>query len=103
MSKNEVIDIAKTYILLLKSEGIVVEKAYLYGSYLKNTASDDSDIDLLIVTENGDDDYLVGKIWSLTSKVNSKIEPYLVDKKRFYSNEDSPLIDLVRRTGLEIS
>ena len=55
----------------------------------------------MIVTENKVD-YLAGKIWSLTSKVNSKIEPFLIGRTRFYSNDNSPLIDLVKKTGLEI-
>jgi predicted nucleotidyltransferase len=101
MAKNEVIEILKVYINLLRTEGIYVDKAYLYGSYLTDTATSDSDIDLMIVTDN-EDDYLAGKIWKLTRKVNSKIEPFLVGKNRFYKNEDSPLIDLVKRTGLEI-
>ncbi|MDD3187859.1 MAG: nucleotidyltransferase domain-containing protein [Bacilli bacterium] len=92
----------KKYIFVLRSEGIIIDKAYLYGSYLSNTATDESDIDVMIVVEK-EDDYLTGKIWSLTKKVNSKIEPYLVGKLRFNNNEDSPLIDLVKRTGLEIA
>ena len=92
----------KKYIFVLRSEGIIIDKAYLYGSYLSNTATDESDIDIMIVVEK-EDDYLTGKIWSLTKKVNSKIEPYLVGKLRFNNNEDSPLIDLVKRTGLEIA
>lgn len=102
MAKSEIVNLLKKYIYLLRSEGITVDKAYLYGSHLSNTATDDSDIDIMIVTEN-EDDYLTGKIWSLTKKVNSKIEPYLVGKGRFNSNENSPLIDLVKNTGLEIA
>jgi len=102
MVKGEIIEILKKYIFVLRSEGISIDKAYLYGSYLSNTATDDSDIDIMIVTEN-EDDYQTGKIWSLTRKVNSKIEPYLVGKRSFYSNENSPLIDLVKRTGIEIA
>ncbi len=102
MAKNEIIAIIKSYIFLLKSEGISVNKAYLYGSHLSNTATKDSDIDLMIVTDKEYDDYLVGKIWSLTKKVNSKIEPFLIGSNRFNSNDDSPLVDLVKRTGLEI-
>ncbi len=102
MAKREIIEILKKYIVVLRSEGITIDRAYLYGSYLSNTATDDSDIDIMIVTEN-EDDYLAGKIWSLTRKVNSKIEPYLVDKDRFLNNDSSPLIDLVKRTGLEIA
>ncbi|MBU1369981.1 MAG: nucleotidyltransferase domain-containing protein [Bacteroidetes bacterium] len=101
MAKKEIVELLKKYIFVLRSEGITIDKAYLYGSYLSNTASHDSDIDIMIVTEN-EDDYLTGKIWSLTRKVNSKIEPYLVGKGRFNNNEDSPLIELVKRTGLEI-
>jgi predicted nucleotidyltransferase len=102
MAKREIVEILKKYIFVLRSEGITIDKAYLYGSYLSNTATDDSDIDIMIVTEN-EDDYQTGKVWSLTRKVNSKIEPYLVGKRRFNNNEDSPLIDLVKRTGLEIA
>ncbi len=101
MAKREIIELLKKYIIILRSEGITINKAYLYGSYLSNTAEDDSDIDIMIVTEN-EDDYLSGKIWSLTRKVNSKIEPYLVGKGRFNADVNSPLIDLVKRTGLEI-
>ena len=101
MAKREIVEILKKYILVLR-EGIIIDKAYLYGSYLSNTATDESDIDIMIVTDN-EDDYLTGKIWSLTRKVNSKIEPYLVGKGRFLNNENSPLIDLVKRTGLEIA
>jgi predicted nucleotidyltransferase len=103
MAKNEVIAILRSYIYLLRAEGISVDKAFLYGSYLSNSATNDSDIDLLIVTEDGNDDYLAGKIWNLTKKVNSRIEPFLVTTDRFYSNDNSPLVDLVKRTGLEIA
>lgn len=103
MAKNEVIDILKRYIYLLRSEGIIIDRAFLYGSYLSNTATKDSDIDLMIVMDNENDDDLAGKIWSLTQKVNTKIEPFLVGKNRFYNNDPSPLIDLVKKTGLEIA
>jgi len=91
MAKKEIVEILKKYIFILRSEGINIDKAYLYGSYLSNTATDESDIDIMIVTEN-EDDNLTGKIWSLTRKVNSKIEPYLVGKRRFINNEDSILL-----------
>lgn len=102
MAKNEVIEILRSYIHLLRAEGIQVDRAFLYGSYLSDTATSESDIDLMIVVENEMDDNIAGKIWKLTKKVNSKIEPFLVGTKRFDSNENSPLVELVKRTGLEI-
>jgi hypothetical protein len=56
----------------------------------------------LIVTEN-ENDNLTGKVWRLTKRVNSRIEPYLIEKDRFINNKDSLLIDLVKRTGIEIT
>ena len=103
MAKNEVIELLRSYIYLLRSEGILVDKAFLYGSYLSNTATSESDIDLMIVTDNDNDDYLAGKIWNLTKKINSKIEPFLISTNRFNSNDNSPLVDLIKRTGLEIA
>jgi len=102
MVKNEVVEVLKSYIYLLRAEGVTIDKAFLYGSYLNNTANSESDIDLMIVTENENDDYIAGKIWKLTRKVNTRIEPFLIDRNRFYSNDNSPLVELVKRTGLEI-
>lgn len=101
MAKSEVIEILRTYLDLLRAEGISIDRAFLYGSYLSNTATNESVIDLMIVTENENDD-LAGKIWKLTKKVNSKIEPFLVGTNRFNSDDNSPLVDLVKRTGIEI-
>lgn len=102
MAKREIVELLKKYVFILRSEGIVVDKAFLYGSYLSNTANEDSDIDIMIVTET-EDDYITGKIWNLTRKVNTKIEPYHIPKSRFDENVSSPLIDLVKRTGLQIA
>ena len=88
MAKREVIDIVKKYVVLLKSEGIAVEKAFLYGSYSLDRETDDSDIDLMIVTndKDADNDFIAGKIWQLTRKINTKIEPFLIGRNRFNKN-----------------
>jgi predicted nucleotidyltransferase len=47
MVKRTIIEAIKRYIALLNEEGFFVEKTYLFGSYLNNTETADSDIDLL--------------------------------------------------------
>ncbi len=105
MAKKEIIESLKIYISLLRTEGISVEKALLYGSYSTNSATDNSDIDVMIVTNNvdADDDFIIGKIWKLTRKVNTRIEPFLVGIDRFNEENHSPLIDLVKKSGIEIT
>ncbi|MEX2591507.1 MAG: nucleotidyltransferase domain-containing protein [Anditalea sp.] len=105
MVKRETIRILKKYIELLRNEGIFVHKAFLYGSYLDGNESEDSDIDLLIVADNDveENDPLSGRIWNLTKKINSKIEPYLIGINRFSAPSSSPLIEEIKKRGLEIS
>ncbi len=102
MAKNEVIEILINFISLLREEGIAVKKAFLYGSYSTNTAKKDSDIDVMIVTDT-EDDYLIGNIWKLTKRINSKIEPYIVSNNRFNQSNNSPLIEFVKEYGIEIA
>lgn len=102
MVKKNIIESVKSYISLLKSEGISVDKAFIYGSQLTGDTSADSDIDVMIVTDEAGDDYTTGKIWSLTRIINAKIEPFVVSKNRFYSGDDSQLINIVKTAGLEV-
>ena len=88
MATREVIKLLKKYIALLNTEGISVNRAFLFGSYSNDTASETSDIDVMIVPNNYDeaDDATAGKIWSLTRKINTKIEPFVVGTKKFKDN-----------------
>ena len=105
MAKAEVIELLKKYILLLNSNGISVYKAFLFGSYSTNTATEASDIDVMIVSEKYDetDDEAVGKIWKLTRMVSTKIEPFLIGKNKFISDDNSPLIAQIKRQGIELT
>lgn len=104
MAKNEVIIILKKYLNLLKENGISVDKAFLYGSYSIDKQNNDSDIDVMIVIKNKnfDFDFLSGKIWSLTRKINTKIEPYIVDNIQF-KKAYSPLIEKIKKDGIIIN
>lgn len=104
MAKREVIELLRKYIILLNAEGISVIRAFLFGSYSNDTASDSSDIDVLIVSDKYDetDDDAAGKIWKLTRKINTKIEPFLIGIKKFKDDESSPLVSLIKTKGIEI-
>jgi len=104
MAKKEIINIAKQYLALLRNEGFEIDKIYLYGSYSLGTESKDSDIDILVVSNfDTTDDYKIGKIWALTRRINSRIEPYLVNRQRFETDDTSPIIQIVKREGIEIA
>ena len=104
MARSEIIELLKKYVLLLNSEGVSVNKAFLFGSYSSDTATESSDIDVMIVSYKYDenDDLIIGKIWKLTRKINSKIEPFLIGNRKFNEDNSSPLISMIKDKGIEI-
>ena len=105
MATNEVIELLKKYILLLNTEGISVYKAYLFGSYSTNTASELSDIDVMIVSDKYDenDDEAAGRMWRLTRNINTKIEPLLIGMNKFNDDSSSPFVNMIKSSGIEIA
>lgn len=105
MSQADVINIVRSYLLVLKQAGIVIDKAYLYGSYARDEATSESDIDVLLISSqfDTDDDYVLSKPWLFTTKVNHHLEPLSIGLKRFNSDDSSPIIEVVRQTGIEIT
>ena len=104
MVRREVIDIIKRYIQNLNISGIPVNKVFLYGSYARNEATEESDIDVLLISDVFDttDDRILAKPWSLSLRVDHRIEPYPVGTKQFLSDDVSPLIEIVKQEGIEI-
>lgn len=104
MSQKEVINIVRAYLTALKQAGFKIEKAYLYGSYARNEATEESDIDVMLVSSqfDTDDDYILSKPWLLTKNIDFRIEPLSIGLKRFITDDTSPIIEIVRQTGIEI-
>lgn len=104
MAKKEVITLIRKFLKRLFQEGIPIEKAFLYGSYARGEQNEDSDIDVMLVSEMFDrnDDQAVGKTWRISMSIDTRIEPYTVGKQRFLTDEFSPLLQVVKKEGFEI-
>jgi predicted nucleotidyltransferase len=105
MATNEVLELLRKYVALLNTEGISVYKAYLFGSYSTNTATEFSDIDVMIVSNSLEepDDKVTGKAWKLTRKIDSKIEPFLIGLNKFNDDNSSPILSMIKSKGILIS
>lgn len=104
MVDQQIISSIKVYVNLLNREGFDISRVFLFGSFARGEANDTSDIDLMLLSEslNDDDVQKKGRAWVLTRQVDSRIEPLLVSKKRFQSDEGSPILEIVRKEGLEL-
>ncbi len=106
MVEQRIIEITKSYISELKNKGIEITAAYLYGSHTNNQANAESDIDLLLVSPQFEDKYeesILAKVWFSKIRTENRIEPILVNSKRFEKDEYSPIIALVKEQGILIA
>jgi predicted nucleotidyltransferase len=104
MVRKEIIDIVRLYLKDLSLNGIDIKKAILFGSQARGNFHKDSDIDLMIISpifDNNFDEYL-SRIWFLTKNAGYKIEPVPVGEKKFLEDDVSPLLEMVRREGIEV-
>jgi predicted nucleotidyltransferase len=100
MGKDEVIEKLKLYKALLR-EHFDLDRVYLYGSYTRGTAHEDSDIDVAIIVNSLQGDYFstVPLAWKLRSKIDNRIEPVIFEKDK----DESGFLSEIMNTGIEIA
>jgi predicted nucleotidyltransferase len=100
MGKDEVIKKLRIYKNLLK-EHFDLEGLYLYGSYIRGTAREDSDIDVAIVVKHLKGDYFstIPLAWKLRRAIDNRIEPIIFEKGK----DESGFLDEIINTGIEIT
>lgn len=99
MAENKVTDIAKAYANQVRKM-METKEIILYGSHANGTATKNSDIDIAVIVDRIDTDYLsvVSKLWSLTRDINDEIEPVLV----IDGDDQSGFLQTVKRTGIAV-
>lgn len=105
MVNPEIIAVVKKYLQVLAGKGIPVQHAFLYGSHVRNQATDNSDIDVMLVSDYFDkaDIYRMATPWRVAADVDHRIEPVSVSTHRFVTDEESPLIAVVKQEGVEVT
>ena len=79
-----------------------VENALLFGSFAKGRQTEDSDIDVAIITSDIKNKFNeIGKLYLYTKGIDNRIEPHPILTEEF-RNRETPLIDEIIRTGIPI-
>lgn len=101
MDKETASQIARKYIEFIKKKDPNVKKAYIFGSYIKGTITEDSDIDLAIIFKNLTDTFdMQVQLMKLRRKFDTRIEPHAFRESDFQIS--NPLANEILKTGLEI-
>lgn len=78
-----------------------VKKIVLYGSYARETEHADSDIDVAVIVDRIDGDYLElsARLFELVRDVDVRIEPVLLNE----NSDKSGFIESIMKYGKEIN
>lgn len=101
-TQDSAIKYAQKYLQMIKDLNINIEKAFLFGSYSKNSQGQFSDIDLAIISKDFTDNPLEN--WKRVGQANIKynlVEPNLYTWEDF-KKQDSFLNEEVIKKGIEI-
>lgn len=99
LDKETVVNMAQRYAFevekLLKPQAIV-----LFGSYVKGTAHDNSDIDIAVILDGFSGDYLETskQLYRIRRNISADIEPVLLDS----TSDESGFVAEVLRTGVKL-
>jgi len=96
MGTAEAINLAQNYALAVRQEYPKAD-IYLFGSHASGTARSDSDIDIAVVVKKLEGNWLdkSAQLWRLSQKVDSHIEPVLLEA----DYDQSGFVAHIRQTG----
>ena len=97
MDKREALNTAKKYATLVRKE-LSPSEIILYGSYSNGNPNKNSDIDIAVIFNGIEGDFLGAstRLWLLAYKVSDDIEPVLIDS----ANDKSGFLSTVKSTGV---
>ncbi len=102
MARKSVIRLVQNYLKYVAEQGIPVKYGVLFGSYAKGKANELSDIDVLVVSPQFDEqrthiDY--ENLFIYAGRTDSRIEPIPVGEKQFAEDNTNMIIEIARREG----
>ena len=96
MDKKQAIEIVRNYAEVVRKH-FPVKKIILYGSHSREHAREDSDIDVAVVLDSIEEDYLsIGALlFKLSRDIDLRIEPVLLEQ----GDDVSGFLDEIIKTG----
>jgi len=97
----EILNSIEKYIEAI-SEYYKIDAVILFGSYANGTNTEDSDIDIAVISSDIKDRFDdMARLMKLRRKIDLRIEPHPIKTEEFRENE-TPFIDEIIKTGIEL-
>lgn len=89
--------------LVMEHFPVPIEQFWLFGSYAKNNAHKDSDIDIALVVSHLDENYSILNteplLWRIKRQVDFRIEPHVIARDTDYAG----FLEEIQQTGILIN
>ena len=104
MVKETVLDIIQNYLRAVNQAGLRARRAVLFGSWARDEAHEESDIDLVVIAPEFDGDWereLLDQLWELTALVPDawRIEPIACGEREWLEDDERPILEYARQEG----
>lgn len=102
MAQKAIVKVLQRYLQEISSQNVPIEFGVLFGSYARDAARIDSDIDILVVSVLFDNDKSLDKrlqLWRVAARLDSRIEPIACGLQQWQSDTVSTIIEIARREG----
>ncbi|AQQ10391.1 putative nucleotidyltransferase [Sedimentisphaera cyanobacteriorum] len=106
MLDRRIIDSIKKYLRALSEAGIEADFAVLYGSQARGDSGKWSDIDLLVVSEEFDNNLTrekVNKLWHIAAFTDCRIEPLPCGREQWEMDDSNLIIEIARNEGMKVA
>jgi len=105
MVDKTIIAIIKKYLKSLQERGIHSSQAVLFGSYARGQVHEWSDIDLVVIAPEFDQEYdqdLAEGLWVAAGRADSRIEPIPCGQSEWAQETGRPILEIAKREGIII-
>lgn len=102
MVDTAIVQSIQRYLRVLNERGLPVPYSIVFGSYARNQPHTWSDIDVVVVSEQFDDQFSredVLLLWRVAARVDSRIEPIAVGRCQYKSGNTNAIVEIARREG----
>ena len=103
IATDSIVEIVKRYIAELEKNNIKVIEAVLFGSHVRGTTKEESDIDVALVSPDFTGDRFEDrrKIVPLRRNIDNRIEPLPFRPEDFY--DGGMLVEEIKKTGMRLN
>jgi predicted nucleotidyltransferase len=102
MDQTTVLDNVKKYIAFLGENKFDIRKAYIFGSFAKGNANEDSDIDLAIVLKEMENSFFTQvQFMKMRRNFDLRIEPHPFSETDF--TPTNPFVNEILNTGVMVT